>query len=485
MLQGSDCLKRWRIVSLMLTLTITALALLSPQSFLTEKTKAHAITAEVADEPVIAAESDFTYILAPKSNPKYALVQKYTGTESKIIIPETLGGYPVKILSTGVFADCKNLTYIKLPANVTSVSGQTFAECRSLSEIDIDSANDNFVVENGILYNSDKTSLIAFPNDIGGEFTVPDGIISIGSYAFCGAYKLTKVNMYNTVTAIQESAFQGCFSLKEIRLSDNLAVLGKKALANCVDLRELHLPASLSIIAQDALLGDMGSRNDKFYYFTDGVYCVPDSAAYEYVYNLGVRAPYLKTETRSFTDIETGVKIIDSTGTLPLNKSFNFQVTPVITDEVASLVSVRYSHIEAYDISLTCDGQEYVPSKELIILFNGLPEDTIINTAKVYRTSGTRVLELTRSPHTPFIGAQTKNLGRYIVISNNDFSKKGDIDGDNIVSSYDARFALCLAAGLVPDVTAEQTATADVDNQNGVSTEDARNILRIAAGIIS
>lgn len=473
-----------RIVSLALTLTIATLSLLSPQSSFAQKSTAGAVSVNTADEPVIADENDFTYIAAPKSNPKWALVTKYTGTDSKIIIPDTLGGYPVQVLSSEVFKECNNLTYIKIPASVTSVSGQTFAECRSLLEIDIDPANEYYVVENGILYNSDKTTLIAFPNGIDGEFTIPDGVITIGSYAFSGAYKLTKINMHNTVTAISQSAFQGCFSLNEIRLSDNLAVLGKKALANCVDLRELHLPASLSVIAEDAILGDMGSKNDKFYYFTDGVYCVPNSVAYKYVYNLGVRSPYLKTEARTLTDIETGIQIIDTEGTLPLDKSLYFDVTPVLTEEVASLVPVRYNHIEAYDISLTCDEREYIPLKKLIIQFSGLPEGSITSSAKIYRTNGTRVFELIRSPHTPFVVAQSKNLGRYIVITNNDFSKKGDIDGDGIITSYDARFALCLAAGLVLDAHEEQTATADVDNKNGITTEDSRNILRYAAGII-
>ena len=473
-----------RIVSLALTLTIATLCLLSPQSSFAQESSASVLSVTTADEPVIADENDFTYIATPKKNPKWALVTKYTGTDSKIIIPDTLGGYPVQVLSSEVFKECNDLTYIRIPASVTSVSGQTFAECRNLLEIDIDPKNEYYVVENGILYNSDKTTLIAFPNGIGGEFTIPESVINIGSYAFSGAYKLTKVNMYNTVTAISQSAFQGCFSLNEIRLSDNLAVLGKKALANCVELRDLHLPASLSIIAEDAILGDMGSKNDKFYYFTDGVYCVPGSVAYKYVYDLGVRSPYLKTETRTLTDIETGVQIIDTEGTLPLDKTLYFDVTPVLTEEVASLVPVRYNRIEAYDISLSCDEQEYIPTEKLIIQFSGLPDDTVISSAKIYRTNGTRVFELIRSPHTPFVVAQSKTLGRYIVITNNDFSKKGDVDGDGIITSYDARFALCLAAGLVLDAHEEQIETADVNNQNGVTTEDSRNILRYAAGII-
>ena len=477
-----------RLVSLVLTLTIVALSLFTPQSIFANTNTAQAAVSASTDEPVVAGKKDFIYIASPKNNPKWIMIQKYVGSDEKIIIPDTIDGLPVKIISTNVFEECKKLTYVRIPETVTNVSGQSFAECHSLLEIDVDPANEYFTSQDGILYDKEKTALIAFPNGISGKFTVPDGIIFIRDAAFMGAYKLTKVNMYNTVTYIGNSAFQCCTALKEIRLSDTLTVLGEKALANCVSLRELHLPGSLQILGQDAILGDMGSKNDKFYYFTDGVYCIADSLAYKYVYDLGVRQPYLKTENRTLTDIDTGIQIIDADGILPLDKDLYLDVNPVVSEDVASLIKVRYNHIVAYDISLTYTEdetvKEYKPLKDLIIMFNGLPEDTVISATKVYRTNGTSTFELIRSPHTPFVGVKTKNMGRYIVITNNDFSKKGDIDGDGIISSYDARFALCLAAGLVPDVTAEQLKTADVNNSGKIETNDARDILRFAAGII-
>lgn len=475
-------MKLLRISALLLSLTIILSSVIFPESFTYKKLTAHAATSE----PVVAKAKDFSYILSPKNNPKYALVLKYTGTDGKIIIPDTLGGYPVKILSSNVFSDSKNLTYVKIPASVTTVSGSTFAECRNLKEIDIDPANKNYVVENGVLYNSDKTTLVAYPCNKGGEFTVPESVISIGAFAFCGAHKITKVTMHNSVQSIYESAFQGCFSLKEIRLSDTLSVLGKKALANCVDLKEIHLPASLYTIGEDALLGDMDSDNNKFYYQTDGIYCTNDSNAYNYVQNLGISSPYLKTEERTLTHIKTGIKIVDPLGTLPLNEAINIEVTPVISDEVLSFIPVRHSYIQAYDISLkNSSEEEYDITKDIIVLFNSLPEDTIINTGKLYRITNNQSYELIRAPHAPFIGAQTGALGRFAVITNNEFTKKGDVDGDNIVTSYDARSALCIAAGLMPDITPEQKAVADVNGDDYISTNDARDVLRIASGIIN
>ncbi len=487
-------MKNKKLTALFLVITVFILSFVIPTSVNAQEQIPQEVSTE-SDGYVIAAEKDFEYIATPKNNPKWALITKYKGTDSKIIIPETLGGYKVRTFSSYVFKECTNLTHIFLPTYINSVSGQSFAECRSLKAIEVAPDHESYFSENGVLYNYDKTTLIAYPNGIEGDFTIPETVLTIGGYAFSGAYRLTKVNMYNTLSAISEGAFLECDGLEYIKLSDCLKVLGKKALAGCDSLREIHLPASLSIIGEDAVLGELSSKDEKQYYFTDGIYCVNKSFAYDYVYKLGIRAPYLIKEERSFTDIASGISIIDANAILPLDKDFFLKVTPVAPDSIKALLPVRYNDILSYNVSLLLKEEtsgeedateiEYTPSSSLVITFNNLPQDTIITTAKIYRTNGTRAFELLRSPHTPFVAAQAKKLGTFTVINNNDFSKKGDIDGDGIVTSYDARFALCIAAGLVNDITDAQLLTANVDSTDGVDTSDASTILRYAAGIIN
>lgn len=465
----------------MLAVVITAVGFISPQSVYSE-----ANTAAAAEtEPTVAAESDFEYILTPKNNPRYVLITKYIGKGTKIIIPDKIKGYTVNVLSANVFKGCSALTYIKVPATVKTLSGETFAECRNLLNIDIHESNETYLSVDGVVFNSDKSSLIAFPNGRSGEYTIPESVLTIGSSAFAGAYKLTGVNMYNSVSAISANAFRGCFSLKDLRLSDCLSVIGEKAFANCVDLREIHIPGSVSIIGTDAFLGDMGSKNDKFYYFTDGIYCAPDSAALEYVKKLGITSPYLKTEARSITDVKSGITLVDTQAALPKDEAVQLNIKPVKAEDINLALPIRYNALLAYDISLTYNEEGFNPTKPVIFNFNNLPAGTITSAAKVYRVSGENAYELIRSPHTPFAAAQSKNLGTYVVVTNNDFTKKGDIDGNDVITSYDARFALCLAAGLVSSTITvpEQLKTADVNNDNTVSTEDATLILRYAAGI--
>ncbi|MBO5064933.1 MAG: leucine-rich repeat protein [Clostridia bacterium] len=474
-------MKKNRFLALIIAVVITAVGFIIPKG-----TYAEANTAAAAEaEPTVASDTDFEYILAPKGNPKYVLITKYIGKGSKIIIPDKIKGYPVNVLSNNVFAGCSALTYIEVPATVKTLSGETFAECRNLMDIHIDAKNETYVSDNGIVFNSDKSTLVAFPNGRSGWYTIPETVLTIGSSAFAGAYKITDINMYNSVSSISANAFRGCFSLKNLRLSDCLAVIGEKAFANCVDLRELHIPGSVSIIGADAFLGDMGSKNDKFYYFTDGIYCAPDSAALDYVTKLGISSPYLKTEARSITDVRSGITLIDTDGALPKNEVVQLNVVPVAAEDINLALPIRYDKLLAYDISLTYNEEDFTPAKPVIFNFNHMPSGIVTSAAKVYRISGENAYELIRSPHTPFVAAQSKNPGTYVVATNSDFSKKGDIDGNNVITSYDARFALCLAAGLVNNATMvpEQFTTADVDNNGAISTEDATLILRYAAGI--
>ena len=62
-------------------------------------------------------------------------------------------------------------------------------------------------------------------------------------------------------------------------------------------------------------------------------------------------------------------------------------------------------------------------------------------------------------------------------------SLPGDVNGDNTVTTKDARLALRAAVGL-DTLSAEKTAAADVTGDGKVETDDARVILRVAVGLM-
>ena len=69
----------------------------------------------------------------------------------------------VSSIGTEAFKDCKALVFVSLPASVAALGTGAFAGCTSLTGIDVDHASASFASANGVLYDKDVTTLLAFP----------------------------------------------------------------------------------------------------------------------------------------------------------------------------------------------------------------------------------------------------------------------------------------------------------------------------------
>lgn len=447
-----------------------------------------------SEEPVTPPETDFTFRKLPLNNPTKAIITKYTGKETKVIIPETLAGLPVTSIAGKAFAENEKLSYIKLPSTLTGISGNAFNLCSSLTGFDIDSANTTFAVVDGVLYRKDTDpesatygeikTLSAFPAGKGGHFTIPYGIEAIGAYAFDHCYNLTSVDMYNTVTSINSYAFSYCWSLENIRLSDNLKTLGQEALAHCDSLKKIDLPSKLTSIGTDAVLGTIDSEDNKVYFFVDGISCAKDSYAHEYLIDQALPESIIILNNPSITDNDTGIQLIDAYKTFPEDQIIDITVNEVALSEVEKLLPIRYSSAYAFDIGFTKDGDKYTPDGSFVLNFSSVCPGAIPSATKVYQQIGDELVLVSGTAHIPFVGAQSAQGGRFIILVNDDFSLKGDIDGDGVVTLFDVKAALYASANVLT-LTPEQKLAANIDNsQDGkITTIDARKILRLAGGM--
>lgn len=55
--------------------------------------------------------------------------------QGKIVVPETLGGFPVVAIGDGAFYQCAGLTEVTLPVSVTELGTQAFYHCDSLKSL--------------------------------------------------------------------------------------------------------------------------------------------------------------------------------------------------------------------------------------------------------------------------------------------------------------------------------------------------------------
>ena len=77
---------------------------------------------------------------------------------------------------------------------------------------------------------------------------IPDGIHTIGEYAFSGNKHLCKVVIPDSVVFIGNRAFSNCSSLQEISFGKKLKATGTHVFAGCTALKHVDLPGSLKSI---------------------------------------------------------------------------------------------------------------------------------------------------------------------------------------------------------------------------------------------
>lgn len=147
-------------------------------------------------------------------------------TATKIVIPSTYNGYPVRRIYSSAFSGnaAKNITSITIPDSITEIDSDAFQHCSSLVNIKVSKDNPNFKSINGNLYSKDGTTLLQYaPGKTNTSFSIFDGVVSIGKYAFLNCKNLTSLVIPDSVTSVGNYALSGCNSLTNIYIEDIVA----------------------------------------------------------------------------------------------------------------------------------------------------------------------------------------------------------------------------------------------------------------------
>ena len=145
----------------------------------------------------------------------------------------------------GAFEGCENLATINIGDDFEGVGDQYESDSEDLAEeltelpkltnINVSAENEDFTSVDGVLYNDDKTELIAFPAGRTGNFVIPAHVKTIGECAFSNS-KLTSITIPDTVSSIDVYAFDGASQLQSISIPDKFAT----------ELGVMRLPGSLA-----------------------------------------------------------------------------------------------------------------------------------------------------------------------------------------------------------------------------------------------
>ncbi len=158
----------------------------------------------------------------------------------------------VTSIDDSAFYLCRGLQgIVEIPSGITSIGAGAFMCCDSLTGISVDPDNQFYKSVDGVLFDKSGSVLIQYPNGKCGDYTVPDGVTSIGDHAFYVCRNLTGITIPDGVTSIGYDAFIDCSSLTNVTLPESLRVLGAFAFCQCSALESINIPEGITKLNRD------------------------------------------------------------------------------------------------------------------------------------------------------------------------------------------------------------------------------------------
>ena len=165
---------------------------------------------------------------------------------SNIAIPSS-----VNSIGDWAFSGCSSLEYISIPKNVICLNGNPFFNWNGK----LDCLSPNFIYEDDVLFNKNKSKIISFRNQAVISYIIPDSVTSIGDRAFSGCSFLFGIVIPSSVTSIGDRTFCGCSFLTEVDIPDSVTSIGNGAFYDCNSLRSVVIPDSVTSIGERAFSG--------------------------------------------------------------------------------------------------------------------------------------------------------------------------------------------------------------------------------------
>ncbi|MCW3490309.1 leucine-rich repeat protein [Dethiobacter alkaliphilus] len=165
-----------------------------------------------------------------------ATIVKYIGDSSDVVIPDTLGGYPVTAIGEMAFLmNDPRITSVTIPDSVTVIERRAFGSNRLTTLTIPDSV---VIIGNDAFVYNDLTSL-----------SIGSSVESIGNYAFRGN-DLTSVTIPGNVISIGRDAFDSN-QLTSVTIGNGVETIGNSAFTHN-QITSVTIPDSVITIGDDA-----------------------------------------------------------------------------------------------------------------------------------------------------------------------------------------------------------------------------------------
>ena len=172
--------------------------------------------------------------------------------EGEVVVPATLGGYPVAAIGAGAFRDCADLTAVVLPQCVTALGEAAFRGCSNLVSV---------AIPEGVTSIPARAFMGCAALE---ELAIPAGVTDIGEEAFADCASLKAVDIPAGVAEIAARTFVGCAALGKVALPEDLVRIDAGAFAGCAALGSVSVPSGVVALGEGAFAGCKGLSSASF-----------------------------------------------------------------------------------------------------------------------------------------------------------------------------------------------------------------------------
>ena len=178
------------------------------------------------------------------------------------------------IIGIGVFEECEVMEKIDVPFLGASYGDEDIYWIGYIFGAGAPNANATYIPQSLRTYIAHEGGLLELtcgtPANIGSSkptgyykmektnienITLPEGITSIGQWAFYKCVNLKSVTIPDSVTNINSWAFYNCSSLESLTIPDSVKVIGNETFYNCKSLTSIRIPDGVTIIGNYTFSG--------------------------------------------------------------------------------------------------------------------------------------------------------------------------------------------------------------------------------------
>ena len=149
------------------------------------------------------------------------------------------------------FFGCKSLREVQLPNSITNIGGGVFGDCESIN-VTFEEGSQFFISDDLFLMDNEQEELIQYLGSLT-ELSIPSSIKIIKKNSFANQKSITNIDFLSndTLTEIEDSAFSNCELLQIINLPNSVAKINTNVFENCKSLKSIHFSSNLESLGNN------------------------------------------------------------------------------------------------------------------------------------------------------------------------------------------------------------------------------------------